>query len=40
MVAVLRNATLSRLWHMQMTDALSRHGTKPFCVSVLCGTHS
>ena len=28
MVAVLRNATLSRLWHMQMTDALSRHGMR------------
>ena len=28
MEAMLTNATLSRLWHMQMTDALSRHGMR------------
>eukprot|EP01043_Picozoa_sp_COSAG02_P020852 COSAG02_NODE_1040_length_15035_cov_198.613819_2_plen_825_part_00 len=28
MDVVLKNATLSRLWHMQMTDALDRHGMR------------
>ena len=28
MDVILENATLSRLWHMQMTDALQRHGMR------------
>eukprot|EP01047_Picozoa_sp_COSAG01_P024387 COSAG01_NODE_1505_length_10091_cov_18.350781_11_plen_267_part_00 len=28
MHAIVTNATLSKLWHLQMTDALSRHGMR------------
>ena len=28
MEAIMQSATLSRLWHMQMTDALSRYGMR------------
>ena len=28
MVAIEQNASLDRLWHMQMTNSLSRHGMR------------